>query len=254
MSIHWQVAGPEDGMPLLLLNGLFAGLDSWEPAMPHLHEFRVLRFDARGQGKSPAPPIPYTVDDWLADLEQVLIESKWPPTHVVGISHGGSVGLAFAAYKPERVLSLVAADCCAKLSPLLKLKINTWLVAHRVGGPEHRFDIATPWVWSAGLVRSQPDLVAHYRQRAGSHSDEAVEGLLQGTLACDVDVQGIQAPVLLICGEEDVLTPAWEMRELLKEIDNSRLVEVRGGHASLLEYPVIFSETIVPFLRARHVE
>jgi len=249
VSLHYRIDGADDGIPLVLLNGLFADLHSWDGAMPHLSGYRVLRYDGRGQGRSPSPPGIYDLETLLADLASVLERATFPAAHIVGISNGGCLGLALAAAMPSRVRCLVAADCYLSVSPLARLKIMSWLRAHEVGGPTHRFDIASPWVWSEATLAEHTEAVAHYRAKAAAHSDAAVQGLLRGALGHAIDPAAIAAPTLLLAGSEDLLTPPFSMREMATRIRRATFREVRGAHASLLEFPDIFVETIVPFLR-----
>ena len=251
MSLHHRIDGPEDAPPLILVNGLFAELMSWEPAMTHLTGFRVLRYDGRGQGQSPTPEGPYTLDLLVADLIGLLDRLDWPPSAVAGISNGGCVALALAAVHPDRVTAVVAADCYAEVGPLLRLKIQSWLSAHEVGGPTHRFDIATPWIWSEGLLRERPELVAHYRAKSGDHLDVAVRGLLTGALTHHIDLTAVGAPCLLCAGVEDVLTPPGLMRAMAESMTDTAFAELRGGHAGLLEHPDLWAETLVPFLEEK---
>ncbi len=249
MTLHYQIDGPTSGKPLLLINGLFASLESWDPALKYLAEFRILRFDGKGQGKSPDPQQPYVLAEQLEDLTNLLNRLDWPETNVVGISNGGCLALALAARYPERVSALAVAGCTMGVSPLLRLKLQTWLQAHRIGGAQHRFDVATPWIWSNALIESQPDLINHYRSNAGERNVLAVEHLILGALQHEIDVSPITAPCLLLAGDQDILTPKWEMSLMLPLMKKARLEQVIGAHASLLEHPDLFEQKIVPFLR-----
>jgi len=52
VDLHYQVTGPEDGLPLVLSNALGCTMDIWDPLLPHLPEgLRVLRYDRRGHGR-----------------------------------------------------------------------------------------------------------------------------------------------------------------------------------------------------------
>jgi len=249
VSLNYRIDGPEDAPPLILVNGLFADLASWDPAMAHLDGFRVLRYDGRGQGRSPKPEGPYRLQLLIEDLVGLLDQTGWPPSAVAGISNGGCIALGLAAQHPERVTGVAAADCYAEVGPLLRLKIQSWLTAHEVGGPTHRFDIATPWIWSEALLTRHPEMVSHYRAKSGDHLDVAVRGLLMGALDHHIDLDAVTAPCLLLVGAEDVLTPPHLMRHMAGTIADAVFTEVRGGHASLLEHPEIWAETIVPFLK-----
>jgi len=253
MKLHYQIDGAPGNPALILLNGLFADLQSWERGMEHLRDFYVLRFDGRGQGQSPKPAEVYDLETQVQDLLRLLLELDWPPCFLVGISHGGSLGLEFARRCPDRVKALVAADCHHKTTPLMALKLKSWLAAHHVGGPTHRFDVAAPWIWSESVMHDYPALIEHYRNKAGDHEEQAVRGLIEGALTVNINVEEIRVPVMLLAGEEDVLTPPFFMKSM--NINQCQFRTTPGGHASLLEQPDIFENTIVPFLKGlEHAE
>lgn len=251
MKLHFQIDGPENGTPLVLLNGLFADLHSWDKAMAWLSGFRVLRFDGRGQGQSAKPEGTYHLELLVEDALELLDELNFPKAHLVGISNGGCLGMAIAEKYPDRVDKLVVADAYHTVSPLLKLKIRSWLRAHQCGGPSHRFEIAIPWIWSNAMLEENPSYLETYRQKAVLHHPVAVNGLLTGALLHEIDIRAIEADTLLLAGEEDVLTPPASMASMCDAMPLATFQQVRGAHASLLEHPEIFGDVIVPFLKGR---
>ena len=72
-------------------------------------EYRVVRMDRRGWGRSDTPPFGYelTVEDMLSDLLDFFDAAGIHKAHFVGDRFGGSIGAEFAATHPERVRSLV---------------------------------------------------------------------------------------------------------------------------------------------------
>lgn len=248
-ALHSETSGTSGHTPLVLINGLFADLHSWDRALPMLSGFHVLRYDGRGQGRSEKPPGPYHLDGSIEDLLHVLEAHQWPPSYFVGLSQGGSIALALAQRHPERVLGVIAADCITEVSPLMSLKLQSWMRAHQNGGPLLRFDVATPWIWGEEVVKNQPNLVAFYRDKAGDHEEHAVIALIQSALSVSIPAQKIQCPVHLIVGEQDLLTPPFVMKEIHKEITQSTFSVVPGGHASLLEHPELFETEVLPTLK-----
>jgi len=217
--------------------------------LPHLADFRILRYDGRGQGASDKPAGIYDLETLTADLLKVLQERHWPASCFAGISNGGCVAMNLAARHPERVLALVAADCSHRVTELLRLKLQSWLSAHRLGGPAHRFEVAAPWIWSEAALSNNPERLRLYRDKAVHHPAQAVEGLLQGALLHHIELANISAPALLLAGRQDVLTPPWLMREMSRELPSSRFLEVPGGHASLLETPSLMADPVALFFR-----
>lgn len=130
ISIEYEVHGPDDGEPLLLIMGLGAQMTRWPPGLYEklvARGFRVIRFDNRDVGLSQKftgvptvesvviarmqgqkPDIPYTLDDMAADAIGVLDFLDIKRAHICGASMGGMIGQLVAADYAERVLSFTA--------------------------------------------------------------------------------------------------------------------------------------------------
>lgn len=237
---------------IVLINGLFSDLEAWNSAIEQLGEYNVLVYNGRGQGDGPTLQEPYTLDQQVSDLDNLLIYNKISNAALLGLSNGGRVALKFASLFPQKIWALVACDTYANITPMIKLKLESWLKAHEHGGALLRFDVATPWIWGEELVKSNPELVQFYRNKSEQADDGSVLNLIRGALHSCIDLTRIITPTLLIAGEEDLLTPVLHHKKLQKEINGATLKVVPGGHASLFEYPETISKAIVPFLRSQH--
>ncbi len=69
-------------------------------------DFRVVRYDRRGYGKSPAAKAPYSVQE---DLAAVMAAAKMDHASLVGFSFGGGVAVSFAIVHPELIDRLIIA-------------------------------------------------------------------------------------------------------------------------------------------------
>ena len=64
VEVDSTVGGPEDAPVVVLSNSLGASRGMWDPQVSVLAErYRVVTYDTRGHGTSPAPAGPYTLDD-----------------------------------------------------------------------------------------------------------------------------------------------------------------------------------------------
>ena len=101
----WAEDSGGAGPPLVLLHSGVADARLWDPVWPELTAaFRVIRYDSRGYGRSPAASQPYTD---LADLRTVLDHFEVPSAHLAGCSQGGSTAAELGLAEPGRVRSLV---------------------------------------------------------------------------------------------------------------------------------------------------
>jgi pimeloyl-ACP methyl ester carboxylesterase len=125
VEIAYEVEGPEDGAPLLLIMGLGLSMLFWPESFRRLlveRGFRVARFDNRDVGLSThltgsgiiSPRVlltrrpDYGLPDLAGDARAVLDDLGWAGAHVVGVSLGGMVAQLLAVLHPDRVRSLTS--------------------------------------------------------------------------------------------------------------------------------------------------
>lgn len=255
LNYHIQKSTKESANWLILVNGLFATLESYNDVVHQLgDEFHILRYDCRGQGKSPRPEGIYSLENHVTDLHDLVEELDIINFSMIGLSNGARIALEYSRRHPARVSGVVACDTYDKPSELLKLKLQSWLKAFEEGGAYHRFDVATPWIWGETVVNKRPELVAAYRERAEELEEKVLRGLVLGAMEGDIRLEDIQCPIYFIAGKEDVLTPPYLHEKMLSSCRESsykhRLRIVAGGHASILEFPQTVKTEIVPFLRS----
>lgn len=116
VSLRYQLSGKgKDTIVLLHESGM--SLETWDyiaPALAKTHQ--VLRYDLRGFGLSQAIKGPFSINDGVADLAELLkvlnINGK---VSVVGVAIGGALALKFAADHPELVAKVIAISPAAYL-------------------------------------------------------------------------------------------------------------------------------------------
>ncbi len=237
---------------LVMVNGLFTGKGSWNDCLAYIEGFNILTYDAKGQGEGPGLSQSYSLDEQVQDLKNLLDEHKLNEVSFFGLSNGGRVALKFSSLYPDRVKSVVACDTYADVTPILKLKLESWLKAHKTGGAKHRFDVAAPWVWGESVLNNNPDLIKKYRDLSEESVPKNITSLIEGALSGTVDLESINTPVCFVVGEEDLLTPINHHKKLKEKVKEAELFIIPGGHASVLEYPSSIKDSILPYLRRQH--
>jgi Predicted hydrolases or acyltransferases (alpha/beta hydrolase superfamily) len=102
-SIAYDVTG--SGATLVFIHGFTLDRRMWRPQVYALRKLaRVVTYDCRGFGESSCPTGPYSHAD---DLDRLLDEIQADAAHLVGLSMGGRIALAYALRRPDRVASLV---------------------------------------------------------------------------------------------------------------------------------------------------
>ncbi len=81
---------------------------AWIPVIAR--HYRVIRFDMRGMGQSsvPEPGYPWSVDNFAADLLELLDQLELGQVHLIGETVGGSIAMRFATQNQERLKTLTA--------------------------------------------------------------------------------------------------------------------------------------------------
>ncbi len=255
LQLHYRIQGRPDGPWLVLLNGLLSDTTMWAGVLPGLADrFRILTFDSRGQGKSDAPeagpyPTAQLADDAWELLQILGIGRPW----LLGLSNGSAMSLELLSAHPEGFAGAVLTSAMPRFDFALQRKAEHWAHCLEVGGPLLQFDAVAPFLWGDRFLEARHGVLRAYHQVV-TGADRPMHGNLhqiRGTLGWDIrDRLGhIQAPVLILSGAEDLLTPPWKCLETARGIPGSRFEVVPGiGHAYPVEDPKGFVARVRAFI------
>jgi len=248
-----------DGPPLLLLNGLGAPLELWEPLLTHLTGVRTIAFDTPGSGKSQTPRLPLSIRGHANLALSLLSALDCPRADVLGMSFGGMVAQEVAHIAPERVDRLVLASTSCGWggvpgTPAALLSITT---------PDRYysrtvFEQVSP-TYIGGREGSDPRFVRS-QARARLKAPPDPRGYMYQLWAAAAWsslywLPGISTPTLVVAGDSDPLVPPGNAQILSRLLPNARRhIVPGGGHLCLLEraselVPVMnqfFAETARP--------
>lgn len=241
VGYHGELCGPsyesdQGPRPLLLLHGFTGCAGNWKPISPKLmasetgHDTRpIIAVDLLGHGQTEAPRDPdrYAIERAVADLEAVLDTLRIERTDLVGYSMGGRLALAFAVLAPGRVVRLVLESA----SPGLRTpdERTARVTADRALADSIERDGVPAFVdrWERlPLFASQDRLPVERREALRKQRlDNRASGLANSLRGMGTGAQpsfweqlpSLQAPTLLITGEEDTkfCAIAEEMHALL---------------------------------------
>lgn len=254
-TVRYAVEGPGGAPALLLINSLGTDHRMWSRQERAFTErYRVIRYDARGQGGTAAPDPPYAIEDLGADAVALLDHLGIERTHVCGVSLGGFVALWLAINRPDRLHTAVYADTAARIGTADGW--NERISAVRDGGMVSIRDLVMERFFSDRFRDEEPEVVADIGDALEGHRPEGYIGhctaLRDGDLRDDVGAIGV--PSLVIVGTADVSTPPEESRWLHERIAGCRLEELSGaGHLSNLERPTAFTGAVLDHLD-RHLD
>ncbi|EXJ76084.1 uncharacterized protein A1O5_00592 [Cladophialophora psammophila CBS 110553] len=105
-KLFYETEGNADGPAILFIHGLGGTTNAFQPLIPELQGYNIVRFDWSGHGRS-STPATTSIDSYVGDCLAVMEELKLKKVNVVGHSLGGLIALHLAAEAPDQVKSLV---------------------------------------------------------------------------------------------------------------------------------------------------
>jgi 3-oxoadipate enol-lactonase len=252
VEVHHEVAGVADAPVVVLCNSLGASLEMWDPQLGSLTEhFRVVRFDARGHGRSPVPPGPYSLDDFADDIIELLDRLEVTRAHLVGLSLGGMTAMRLAIRDPARVDRLALLCTAARLGPPRAWAERAALVRAEGMSPVAAV-VVTRWLTEEHR-NADPACAARLVAMLEANP---VEGYASSCAAVEhmdlrAELAAIAAPTLAIAGAEDPVTPPALLEEIVNGIAGSRLAVVeRAAHLVNLDQPEQVDRLLLTHLTA----
>lgn len=262
--------GAPDGIPLLVVTAIGAGLAPWRRTLHRLSERRqIVTWDLRGFYESSSPASDrLDVSAHVEDALAVLADQGMEEFSIAAWSTGSPIAIQLAARQPERVrsLALVSGGYGHTIRRLFRhLEIASAFpvmagVAKHFGGPlqgivrrvSERPELAGI-VRQSGFVAPTVDLPAFVDTLRG-----VAESDLKTLLATYEEVVGesvfgsallVQAPTLLIVGDRDQFTPFRMIERLRRSMPNARLEVYEGAtHFLPFEQPARLAEDLEDFL------
>ncbi len=116
IALNYKVAG--EGIPVIILHGLFGSLDNWQTISKKISDkgYKVFLLDQRNHGKSPHTNS-HTYSEMAADLAHFMNNMKLQKAIIIGHSMGGKTAMQFAADYPQRIEKLCVVDIGPKYYP-----------------------------------------------------------------------------------------------------------------------------------------
>jgi non-heme chloroperoxidase len=253
VRLPYAEQGDPSGVPVLLLHGFGDSWRSFELMLSHLPEsIHAFALTQRGHGDASRPGTGYGVQDFAADVALFQDAMHLSATVIVGHSMGSGVALRFAIDHPERTLGLVLVGASPTMgataaarefwdSTVSKLTdpVDPDLVR---GTTESMLAQPVPETFVDAAVREGlkvPALV----WKAAFESRWRLEGDYSAGL------HQIEAPTLIVWGDQDARYPRGEQEALASAIAGSRLLVYHGaGHLLHWEEPQRFASDLVRFV------
>jgi 3-oxoadipate enol-lactonase len=239
VTLHYEVAGAENAPVLLLGPSLGTTLRMWDRQLPLAERLRLVRFDHRGHGASPVPPGPYEIADLGRDVLELLDTLGCERVSYCGLSLGGMVGMWLGANAPERIDRLVLV-CTAAYLPPASMWEQRIAVVRGAGSVEPLADAVLDRWLTPEFGAANPELRASLRTMIARTPADGYASCCGAIARMDLrgELGRVQAPTLVISGEQDPATPPPLQEEIARGIGGARHEVVSpAAHLAAVEQP-----------------
>jgi 3-oxoadipate enol-lactonase len=242
---------------IMLQHGYARSSKFWRACVPYLARFyKVIRLDLRGLGQSSKDfdlTTGFTLDNYLQDFTDLLDHLEIKDVHYCGESSAGTLGMGFAAEKPDRVrtLSIISSPVAMseedkksallgypdRITALRALGSKGWLEASNAG---RRFP-----------SDSDPAMLAWTLSEMSKSDTEVLVEMFRFVSNVDAEpfLSRIIAPVLAIYPMASVITKDEHTDTLQKLIRNIKMVRVpRRAHSLQVVAPAICALEVLYFI------
>ena len=249
--LYYALSGVAGAPVVMLSNSLGTTLEMWRPQLPALeHDYRVLRYDMRGHGKSEVTPEPCAISTLGHDVVALLDHLGLDQVHFCGLSIGGVIGQWLGARAPKRLVSLILCNTAAKIGTA-EIWNKRIADVEQSGMASITDSVLERW-FTPAFCAAHPETVAPLRAMLPVND---VQGY---TLLCaairDMDqrklVEEIRSPTLILAGEHDPVTTVEDARFLMAGIPGALLVTLPAAHISNVEASSAFNAALTEFLES----
>ena len=249
-AVEVSFATTGNGPPLYMVHGIGSRKAGWAGLIPWLEEdFTCVAYDLRGHGESPVPPVPYSLEDMVDDLEALRRRLGHERIHVIGHSLGGMIGPAYARAHPERVASLGLLSTAAGRNEEDRGKLSRVGAALEARGAAAMLDVLVERWYSDEFIARRPDAVEARKRQIIETPEQVFLSVFRLYESTEMApwLPEIECPCLVLTGALDGGCNPRLNRIIASRLPDAEL-EILSGlkHSILIEAP----ERVAPPLRA----
>lgn len=225
---------------LVFIPGLLCSNDLWLDQIAEFEEsFDIILFD-------------HTAHDNLPDMVRAFLKDAPDSFMMAGLSMGGYIAFEIMKQAQARVEKLIILDSNARADREPQIEMRQDLI-NRAGKEDIR-TIAqelTPYLIHADRLKDEDlcDRILDMATEVGAEAFQKQQLALMKRPDFREFLPNITCPTLIICGEQDALTPPKVHQEMADLIPNSHLhIIANCGHVSTMERPDEVNQLMKTFL------
>lgn len=222
ISLYYQEKG--SGIPFILLHGNSEDGNYFKSQIDFFsNNYRMIAVDTRGHGKSPRGNAPFTMNQFVEDLSNLLRRLELSQVILLGFSDGANIAMKFAIKYPERVKALIlnggnlntkGVKRTTQVFIELGYKI-TKMFSNKSEDAKRNMELL-------GLMVNEPNIKIE-------------------------EIHSIKLPTLVIAGENDIIKES-HTREIADNIPNAKLSIIKGNHFIANKESKAFNQEVEKFL------
>ena len=246
--------GDKENSPILFIHGFQFDHYMWDKQVENFNSgYYCITYDIRGLGNSAVGDGQFTMESFVDDLEKIIDSLKLNKPTLCGLSMGGYISLRAVERMQDKIGALILCDT-KSLADNNEGKINRALGIKQIVD-EGVETFVEQFISNCFADRFKQTSKPEYEtivNRSKKYDAVGVKGCLlamAGRTDTTPYLQNISIQTLVICGEEDKLTPPGVMKSMSDKIKNSKFVTIEGaGHISPVEAPTAVNKEIENFL------
>ncbi len=239
LNITYRYHKGDNGKNVLLLHGWGGSLNSFKHLENYLiaNKFSVISLDFPGFGGSDLPGENWQLSDYVKIIYELLDAENIEKVNIVCHSFGGRVALLFASEFPDKLEKLVLVDSAGikpKFNLIKAVKILRYKILKKLK--------------SMGLTKKD---LSNFGSSDYKAMPEQLKPVFSRIVNKDLtrESKKIKVPTLIIWGRDDKDTPIYMAKKLHKNIEDSAIIMLEGGHFAYLNNADKFAIIVKEFLK-----
>jgi 3-oxoadipate enol-lactonase len=255
IDTHYLVDGREGAPWVTFVTGIANDVTMWDGQIAALqNDFRILRYDLRGQGGTQATPgdysFPLLIGDLLALWDALGIEKS----NLIGLGLGGAMAIGVGIDHSDRLEKLIPCCCRAVMTPDFAAHWPGYVETVKRLGMEGMVEPTVQRWFTDDFKAANPQVLDGVRKMIRDTNPLGYYGCIAAFLTLDftAGLSRIAAPTLFVSGADDRLGgPPPIMADLAAKVPGARHMSVpHAAHIANIQNPAGFNDTIGGFLRA----
>jgi 3-oxoadipate enol-lactonase len=247
--------GDKKNKAIIFIHGFPYDHTIWKEQIDELSKnYFCVSYDIRGLGESIAGNGQFTMESFVDDLESIINELKLSKPVICGLSMGGYISLRALERFQDKFSAAILCDTRSEADNnegKLKRAAGIKRISNEGLAPFAKDFIMN--CFGEDFKNNRKDQLEKIIEKSSEYDPVGVKGCLLAMISrTDTTpvLSKITLPTLIICGEQDMLTPPAVMKEMYHKIKNSDFVEVsKSGHMTPIEQPEIVNKAMLDFLR-----